>query len=52
MMNTFRGQQLNELDEAEEEKLRATIPAGADDYSIRVPRPKWEMPKLPPTTAP
>jgi hypothetical protein len=52
MMSNLRGQQLNELDEAEQEKLRATIPTGADDYSIRLPRPKWEMPKLPPTSAP
>jgi hypothetical protein len=48
MMNTFQGQQLNDLDEAAQEKLRAMIPAGADDMSIRLPRPKWEMPKPPP----
>jgi hypothetical protein len=29
------------------ETFRFKIPTGADDQSIHMPRPKWEMPKPP-----
>lgn len=40
------GQSLHELDAAEREKLLPQIPAGADDISIRLPRPAFELPKV------
>jgi hypothetical protein len=43
------GQQIDMLDESEAEARQAQIPKGADDFSILVPRPKFELPK---TTAP
>jgi hypothetical protein len=36
------------LDEAEADKLQSEIPMGADDISIRVPRPAFELPKINP----
>jgi hypothetical protein len=45
MMRLLNGRDLNELDAAEVEKLEPTIPAGADDWIIRVPRPAFEFPK-------
>lgn len=44
-MNTFQGQSLENLDPSEAEKLRAKIPNGADDFSIRLPVSPFEMPK-------
>jgi hypothetical protein len=41
----FQGRSTEDLDAAEAEALRSGISAGADDISIRVPRPKFEMPK-------
>jgi hypothetical protein len=42
----FRGQAIDDLEPAETEKLRPEIPMGADDYSIRVPTPIWQLPSL------
>jgi hypothetical protein len=47
-MNTFEGRSLDGLSETESERLRTKIPAGADDFSIRVPRPAFELPKTAP----
>ena len=38
------------FNDAERDKLHLKIPASADDMSIRAPRPKWELPKLPSTS--
>jgi hypothetical protein len=48
MIRVLKGRDLNDLDAAEAEKLEPTIPAGSDDWSIRVPRPAFEFPKAPP----
>lgn len=45
------GQPTSELDEAEGEKLRQKIPAGADDWSIRIPLPLFKMPAVKPQPA-
>lgn len=50
MMTTLKGQSLNDLDPDEIERLQPQIPAGADDHSIRLPRPKFELPKIAPPT--
>jgi hypothetical protein len=47
MMRLLNGRDLNEMDTAEVEKLEPTIPAGADDWIIRMPRPAFEFPKSP-----
>jgi hypothetical protein len=44
-MNTFEGRLLGDLEPTEAEALRDKIPAGADDFSIRVPRPEFKLPK-------
>jgi hypothetical protein len=44
----LNGQKLDLLDEAEADKLQSEIPMGADDISIRVPRPAFELPKINP----
>jgi hypothetical protein len=41
------GRYSNELDETTREKLLERIPAGADDCSIRLPRPKFKLPVIP-----
>jgi hypothetical protein len=41
----FEGSSIEHLDPAEAESLRSKIPPGADDVSIRVPQPAFEMPK-------
>jgi type II secretory pathway pseudopilin PulG len=46
LLNTFQGRELEDLDEAESEKLRTKIPTDADDISIRPPRPLLELPKI------
>jgi hypothetical protein len=45
-MRIFKGQQSSELSEANAQAPDATIPAEADDMSIRVPRPAFELPDL------
>jgi hypothetical protein len=44
MMNNLRGRSVYDLPEAEQETVQSQIPAGADDQSIRVPGPAFEMP--------
>ncbi|MCI0492137.1 MAG: hypothetical protein L0Z07_04280, partial [Planctomycetes bacterium] len=48
----LEGRSLNDLDDAEAEKLRPKIPAGTDDISIRVPRPPFALPKRPASPSP
>jgi hypothetical protein len=52
MMRTLKGRPLNKFDSDEAEELRLLIPASADDHSIRLPSPKWELPKQPSTNDP
>ncbi|HEY3393497.1 MAG TPA: hypothetical protein VGK58_12375 [Lacipirellulaceae bacterium] len=42
----LNGEQLDTLNEAQAEARQAQIPKGADDISILVPRPAFELPKL------
>jgi hypothetical protein len=44
-----KGKPIDEMANAEAPSVDSTIPNGADDTSIRVPRPKFELPKLSPT---
>lgn len=41
----FKGQSLEELKNSDPQKAPPQIPAGADDISIRVPRPEFMLPK-------
>jgi hypothetical protein len=43
----LKGTRLEELGEAELNNQQSQIPAGADDFSIRMPRPAFELPKIP-----
>jgi type II secretory pathway pseudopilin PulG len=45
----LEGQRLSERNDAEAQNLQSKIPAGADDISIRVPRPPFELPKFMPS---
>jgi hypothetical protein len=45
--SVFEGRSMSELDESQGESMEAKIPAGADDISIRVPRPAFELPEVP-----
>ena len=47
-LQSIQGQVISELDEALQEQLVPTIPAGADDISIRAQRRVFEWPKLAP----
>jgi hypothetical protein len=40
----FQGQPLEDLDDVQSEQLLPQIPRGADDHSIRVPRPAFKLP--------
>jgi hypothetical protein len=42
----LQGQPLDELDEVRSQEMEQQIPTGADDFSIRVPVPKFELPKI------
>jgi type II secretory pathway pseudopilin PulG len=42
----LNGQSIDDLDEAEAESQQSQIPTGADDNSILVPRPAFELPKI------
>jgi hypothetical protein len=42
-MQVHSGHRLDDLDEAD--RLRTQIPAGADDLSVRAPRPRFELPR-------
>jgi hypothetical protein len=44
-MQTHAGHRIEDSDPAEAAQRRAKIPAGADDTSIRAPRPRFELPK-------
>lgn len=46
-MSTLHGRELGDLPSGEQEAESRKIPTGADDLSIRVPRPVFEMPTLP-----
>jgi len=48
-LSIFQGQELPEHDEAAAENHRQKIPTGADDLSIRMPRPHFQLPTPPPT---
>ena len=48
-MSTFEGRILDELEPTEAEALKVKVPTGADDFSLRIPRPAF---KLPPAQAP
>lgn len=43
-MRVFQGQPLEDLDDAQSQQLLPQIPRGADDHSIRVPRPAFKLP--------
>ena len=47
---TLAGRELDFNDDPATEKLQKQIPAGADDLSIRVPRPAFKLPNPPATT--
>jgi hypothetical protein len=52
-MRVFQGQPLDDLDDAQAEPLLPQIPRGADDHSIRVPRPTLSLPTaIPPAGEP
>lgn len=42
---TFEGSSMEQLNAVDVDKLELQIPDGADDFSIRVPTPKWVLPK-------
>jgi hypothetical protein len=42
----LKGQSLDDFDEAKADELHSQIPVGADDFSIHVPRPAFELPKI------
>jgi hypothetical protein len=44
----YRGRRLDDFDEQAAANVRPAIRTGADDISIRVPRPAFELPELPP----
>lgn len=48
MMQVLQGREIPDDDEAAAEKLRKKIPSGADDLSIRVPVPRFQLPTPPP----
>jgi hypothetical protein len=53
MYRVLKGQQIDMLEESEAEAQQMQIPKGADDFSILVPRPAFELPKtMAPTTEP
>jgi hypothetical protein len=45
-MNTFEGRLLEDLEPTEAETLREKVSAGADDFSIRIPRPIFKLPTI------
>jgi len=47
----FEGQSPSDLEIDSGEKLREKIPRGADDWSIRLPRPQFKMPVIRPESA-
>jgi hypothetical protein len=44
-MSILNGESISDLNPDEAERLESQIPDSADDWSIRLPTPKWEMPK-------
>jgi hypothetical protein len=50
-MSTLEGRPLEGLNESESEVLRTKIPAGADDISVRLPRPAFKLPPVAPSAA-
>jgi hypothetical protein len=44
-MRLLNGTPVDELSEAADPTTSSTIPNGADDMSIRVPRPVFELPE-------
>jgi hypothetical protein len=44
--HAFQGQSLDELKNSDPTETPPQIPAGADDFSIRVPRPPFALPKV------
>jgi hypothetical protein len=50
-MRLLNGTPIDELGEVENPATNATIPNGADDMSIRVPRPAFKLPELSPPPA-
>jgi hypothetical protein len=45
-LRILKGRPLSETDVTEDREKEAGIPIGSDDFSIRVPRPAFEFPKL------
>ena len=45
-MQLIAGRPKEELDSSELERLEPTIPVGADDISVRIPRPPFKLPKI------
>ena len=45
LRHIFAGHELDIMDENEVDKVREQIPKGADDISIRVPRPPFKLPE-------
>jgi hypothetical protein len=50
-MSTLEGSPLEGLSQSESEELRTKIPAGADDISVRLPRPAFKLPPVAPSAA-
>lgn len=46
MMRTFEGRTPEDLDLDNEDAFLQKIPSGADDWSIRMPRPQFSLPKF------
>lgn len=49
--STFEGRILEDLEPSEADKLKDKIPTGADDFSIRIPRPVFKLPTAPTSEA-
>jgi hypothetical protein len=45
-MNVVEGHSLDDLDQEEANRLAPKVPTGADDLSIRVPRPVFKLPTM------
>ena len=45
--HVLEGKSATDLEPDEGNKLRDKIPSGADDWSIRFPRPQFKMPSIP-----
>ena len=47
MYRVLHGQSVDQFDSTKAETMETQIPNGADDFSVRLPTPKWEPPRPP-----